>query len=914
MRRAFRLGLGDGHIAGEVDDELAFHVDMRTRKLIDTGMPAADARAEALRQFGELRRVRQSCITLDEERERTMKRIRYADELRQDISFAARALRRNPAFTAVAVFTLALGIGANTAIFTLIDSVMLRPIPVHAPEELITIGDASRINWESRGSAHTEIFSYPLYRDLVEHNTVLSGLAASGVSPRIDLRLGSGTGGEAEHPAARLVSANYFNVLGVPAARGRLFGPAEDGIAPTSPVAVISDQYWTMHFDRDPGIAGRQVVVNNVRLTIIGVTPPGFEGEVVGTRYDIWFPLSLQPALRPHDSDLLTQRNDSWLLLIGRRAPRVTFEAAQAGIGLTLRQALHDHAGTPSEVAAVAKLPLLVNSGAHGFSAVRHNYRGPLLTMLGGVALLLLIICANVANLLLARAVARTPEFSVRLAMGAGRGRLLRQLLTESAVLAVVSAGVGLTIAWAGSRALLLLAADGGPAIPLDVRMDLSVLAFTLAMSIASVALFGLLPAFRTSRLDLAANLRARGVTSGLGARGQRFPIGTVMITGQIALSLVLLVSAALLVRNLRALEATAVNVDRDHLLMVTLDITNSGLHGLAVHREIEQLRTRFATIPGVAAVSYSQNGIFNGSDVQSSLDIPHWTGRSHADSVSHQDFAGPGYIGAIGGRILSGRDFTPQDMEPDAAQVTIVNQSFARFYYGNEDPIGRSVGGGTATPATIVGVVADVRDRALDDAPIRRFYIPFAADTGESAPGDLNFAIRTNGDPSRVVAAVRRTAAEADGNLKIDGATPLAVLMKRSIAEQRMLARVASGFGLLALLLAALGLYGIMTYAVTRRTGEIGLRIALGAEPRAMVVMVVRDALALVLVGTLIGIPLALASARLLRSQLNGIEATDPVSAGVALVVLGAAAVLAALVPALRAARIEPLAALQRH
>jgi predicted permease len=910
MRRAFRLGLGQDHLASEVDDELAFHVEMRSRKLMAMGLDADAARREALRQFGDLQHVRASCVTLDEGRERSMKRTRYADELRQDTGFAVRALRRNPAFTAVAVFTLALGIGANTAIFTLINAILLRPIPVVAPEHLVALGTPSRINSMSHGTPQAGLYSYQLYRDVRGTNRLMTGLLASGRTDRLDVRADA-HGAEVEHPAGRFVSGNYFAVLGIPAARGRAFGALEDSIAGASPVAVISDRYWTRRFARDQQVVGKTLVVDNVMLTVIGVTPPGFSGEIVDRPTDLWIPITMQPMLQPHLPQL-DDRHVSWLLLLGRLAHGVTVADAVAGFPALVHRELIEHLQPPDDTASAKDQEVPVTSGATGFSRVRTAYGAPLFTMMAGVGLLLFIVCANVANLLLAKAVARTSEFNVRLAMGAGRARLLRQLMTESAVLASLSAVAGLAMAWAGGRLLVSLVVDGGGA-PVNVQLDVRVLAFTLGLSLLAVMLFGLLPAVRASRLDLAANLRARGVTGGLGARGQRFPVGKLMIAGQIALSLVLLMGATLLVQSLRNLESTDAGLDRDHILMLSIDSRARGYSGATLAELTRSLTGRLSSLPGVRVVTYSENGVFSGTESNSMVLMPGWHGRTAEDSASASDQVGPQYAAGLGARVVEGRDFTDQDAVPGGRRVALVNQSFARFYFGSASAIGRSFRLDHTTSVEIVGVIGDVKDHHLDGEVSRRFYTAYNQQLN-GTPAEVNFEIRTTGDPARLVAAARAAVLAQDPLLAIDADQPLAASMRGSIAQQRLLAQVATGFGSLALLLAAIGLYGVMTYAVTRRTGEIGLRIALGAAPNSMIGMVLRDALGLVGIGVAAGIPLAWLATRLLGTQLHGVSPADPAAALVAVMVLTAAAAVAAIVPARRASRVSALSALNHQ
>ena len=658
---------------------------------------------------------------------------------------------------------------------------------------------------------------------------------------------------------------------------------------------------------------GRDILVDDVKLTIVGVASPEFSGEIIDRPTDLWIPLSMQPVVRPRQR-LLDDRNVSWLLLLGRLAPGVTLAQAEAGFPPLVRQMLVDHVKPPDDVAGVKNQGVPVASGAGGFSRVRRTYGAPLFTMMAGVGLLLFIICANVANLLLARALARTAEFSVRLAMGAGRGRLLRQLLTESALLALLSAGAGLALAWVGSQLLLSVVADGGTAVPLHVALDVRVLAFTLGLSVLAVAFFGLWPALRASRLDLAVSLRSRAVTGGgFGARGQRFPVGRLMIAGQIALSLVLLIGTGILVRNLRNLETTEVGLDRDHILMVSVDAGSRGYTGDALAELARSLTDRLAHLPGVAAVTYSENGIFSGTDSRNRVRVPGWTGRSSEDSIAGSDQVGPHYAAGLGARLLAGRDFTDDDARPQGHHVVLVNQSFAKFYFGQADAVGRTFFFNDTLPLEIVGVIGDVKDHALDADPERRYYTPYVQ-TLDGTPTAINFAVRASGDPARLAAAAQAAVNAQDAALAIDTNQPLALSMRRSIAEQRLLTRVASGFGVLALLLAAIGLYGVMTYAVTRRTGEIGLRIALGANPGMILAMVLKDALSLLVIGVAAGVPLSLVASKLLSSQIVGVGPMDVASTALALAVLTVAATVAALVPARRAARVSPLTALSRQ
>jgi predicted permease len=915
MRRVLRIPFARGHIAREVDDELSFHIEMRTQRLIAAGWTPDAARSEALRQFGDVDSVRQDCLVMDEQRERAMQRANVIGELHQDIAYALRTLRRNFAFTAVIVGALALGIGANTAIFTLIDAVLVRTLPVSHPEQLVAVGDPTRVGSLSNGSPRTDLLSYPLFRDLRDQNHVFSGVLASGRTDRLDVRI-EGTSGEFEHPRGRFVSGNYFSLLGVGAFAGRTFDASNDAIAGASPIATISYGYWTRRFHNDRSAIGRTILVNGTKITIIGVTPPSFSGDIVGSSTDVWLPMTMHDVLRPQEK-ALDDRLISWVLVLGRLQPGVTMAQAKQQISEVIQRNIVANAKPQVAKAFLGRGPkFYVSSGAKGFSRVRDTFQAPLVTLMIGVGLLLCIICANVANLLLARAIARGREMAVRLALGAGRSRLVRQLLTESAVLAVLSAIVGLFVAWWGSRALLALASDGSP-MSLNLGTDMSVLAFTLVVSVLAVALFGVVPALRASRVDLASAMRAQspsvaGSTTGL--RGERIPVAKLLIAGQVALSVVLVIGAAMLVRSLRNVQETDVGMDRDHLVIVDLDVGARGYQGDRLASLVHTLRDRIASVPGVAAVTFSENGIFSGTESSTTIEVPGFTARTPDDTTIAYDVVGPGYATAIGAKLIAGRDFTSSD-EPLLPRLALVNQSLVQFYFPGQNAVGKYLHFNDSVAVQIIGVLADTRDHDLEGKPARRAYFSYVhADDPKNlgAPGSLRLEVRTAGDPSALVQTLRRAVVSVDPSLPIDGVDPLPTLMRQSIREERLVARLASAFGAFALLLAAIGLYGVMTYAITRRTSEIGLRVALGAQRGDVVRMVLFDALRLVGFGLVIGLPVALMSTRLLRTQLHGVDAADPVSILVAVGVLTASAVVAVMLPALRAARVSPIVALR--
>jgi len=914
MRRVFRIPFTRGHIAREVDDELAFHIEMRVQRLIAAGWSVDAARAEALRQFGDVANVRDDCVTMDQQRERAMSRANLFGELQQDIVFALRTLRRNAGFTAIIVGALALGIGANTAIFTLIDAVVVRTLPVSHPEQLVAIGDPARVSSFSQGSPRIDLLSAPLFNDLRAGSRSFSGMLASGHPGRLDVRIGA-SGSELEHPRGRFVSANYFQLLGVSASRGRVFDGGEDQNVGGSPVATISYGYWTRRFHNDPSAIGQTIIVQDQKITIIGVAREDFAGDIVGAAPDLWLPLTMHDALFPN-LRLLDDRSSSWLLALGRLAPGKTLEQARAELIPLISRSIVAHATGPSAKAFSAdRHTWFISSGAKGFSRVRATFEAPLFTLMIGVALLLVIICANVANLLLARAIARGREMAVRLALGAARNRLVRQLLTESTVLAALGAGVGLLLAWWASHGLLILAADGGT-IPLSLRLDYRVLLFTLALSCLAVTVFGLAPALRASRVELASSMRASASSlagSALGHRGQRAPLGKLLIAAQVALSVVLLVGAAMLVHSLRNVQTVELGLDRDHLLIVDVDINARGYSGNRLTNLVHALQNRITSIPGVAAFTYSVNGIFSGSESGTYIQVPGFVPRQADDSSIAYDNIGPEYARGVGGRIIQGRDLTVADEARYPAGIALLNESAAKFYFPKGDAIGQFVRFSDSIAVQIVGVMADTRDHTLAGQPGRRIYFPYLnTDTALTTVGNLRLEVLTKSEPSALVQQVRKAIVAVDPSLPIDGVDPLTRLMQQSIREERLVARLATVFGVLALVLAGIGLYGVMTYAITRRTGEIGLRAALGADRIDVIRMVLFDALRLVGAGIVVGLGLALASTRLLQAQLHDVGTVDPASIAAAVVVLTVSAVIAVLIPALRASRVSPIVALR--
>jgi predicted permease len=903
--RVFRIGVGARHIERDIDQELEFHIAMRVQKLVAAGFAPDAARAKALEQFGDMRTVRDSCLSIDHQRERAMRRTNYLSNLRQDIAYALRTMRQNAGFTAVVLLTLALGIGANTSTFTLIDALVLRTLPVPHAEQLVTIGNPARVGGMSEGTPRNDIASYPLYADVREQTKLLSGVYASGRTNRLDM-LADQKQKEPEHPRGRYVSANYFSVLQVPAALGRTFSSEEDKAPGGAPVVVISDAYWLTRFGGDRSAVGRSILLNGVPLTIIGVAPRAFPGDLVGQRTDIWIPIMEMPALMPN-SPPLTDRSISWLLMMGRLAPGATLAQARGEITAIENRSLVENATGTDRAAIESNLrekPLQVEAGARGFSYYRKLLAAPLFILMAAVSVVLLIVCANLANLMLARASARGREMSVRMALGASRLRLVQQLLTESLLLALVGGALGVLLAIWGSSALIAL--TGGA--QLDARLDGRVLEFTIVLSLATAVLFGLVPALRATRVELAAALRAQGRGVSNAERGTGgFGLGKMLVVAQVALSVLLLVGTGMLVRSMQRLQSTDIGLARNELLLVEVDAQRAGYKDARLLALMRQLLARAGQTPGVVGATLSENGIFSGTESGTIVRVEGFTPRSEEDSSIAYDDVGPAYFHTIGAHVLQGRDFEARDDE-SGAKVVILNQTAARAFFPRGNAIGAHV---TADSTTfeIVGIVADVEEQSLRADPTRRVYVP--AFQMRRIPPIFALEIRTAGNPARLGETLRRSLVEIDPTLALR-AQPLSELIEESIAQDILVSRVVSVFGGLALALAALGLYGVMTYATTRRTSEFGLRMALGAEPGDVMRLVLSEAMLLVAGGIMLGMPAALGAMRLLQHQLYEIGLLDWPSIVMALVVLGVSAALAGYMPARRAARVGPLVALQ--
>jgi predicted permease len=830
--------------------------------------------------------------------------------LLQDLQYALRMLRKSPAFTTVAVMTLALGIGANTAIFSLVNAVMLKMLPVKDPGQLVVVGDPLQVHSRSAGDPSVEIFSNPLYRDLRRNSQAFSGLLASGEVHRLRITSSDGASELAGNSTGVLVSGNYFSVLGVNALYGRVLTPEDDDAPGGHPVAVVSYGFWKDKMGENPAAVGQLVKINNYPFTIVGVTPPGFYGDTVGDAQSMWMPLAMQEQVLT-GRKWLEDYEVSWLHLIGRLKSGTTMAQAAANLNVVLQQEVNGPLGAKlnkSDLDNLKQAKIEVCKGGGGFSDLRGDFREPLLLLMLFVALVLVIASVNVANLMLARASARQREIAVRMAIGATGARVVRQLLTESLALAAMGGTLGLLAAQWGTKALLRLSHN----TELQASPDLRVFLFTAAVCLVTGILFGLIPALKARYVAVAVTLKA-GPQSGSDGRA-KWSWGKILVTTQVAVSLLVLFSAGLLVRSLQNIRRVDLGYNREHLLLVSTDPLAAGYNTLQITNFSNELVSRLATFPGVRAVSYSKNGLFGGSESASSMKVEGYESKNDSDMVAAFDQVGPGYFAAIGIPMLLGREVGLQDTEA-SPRVAVINETMAKFYFGSASPIGRKFtiedpGNPKGLPTEIIGVARDARDHELKGQVKRRFYIPATQSFGNIPV--LNFEIRTVGNPSAIADSVRKEIKGLDAHVPVYSVRTLEELTDTSISEQILVARLSSFFAGLALLLAAVGLYGVLSYSVAGRTREIGVRMALGAQRTTVRWMVLQEAGRLVLLGIAIGVPAAIATSRLCSSMLFGLKSTDPVSMALVTGLLLTISLLASYIPARRATKVDPMVALR--
>jgi predicted permease len=836
-----------------------------------------------------------------------------------DLRYALRSMRTNPGFTVIAVASLALGIGVNTVVFSLVDQLLLWSVPARDPGRLVAI----------QGGRST---SYPFYREYRDRNQVFSDMFASSRPMTAGVRPEGAPAAEPEHVA--YVSGNYFGALGIGAAAGRVIASSDDVKPGGSPVAVLSYSYWQRRFAGDLGVIGRTLAVNGYPLEIAGIAERGFTGLFKGRPADAFIPLTMFPVTTPASAAVWNTPNVNLLSAMARLKPGVTREQAQAGMRVLwpqVAEAVSDEvakAGGRRRKYKEDQIRLL--PGAHGVSFGPDAMLDPLKTLSIATGLVLLIACANVANLLLARATGRRKEIAVRLAVGATRGRLVRQLLSESLVLAVAGGAIGLALAHWG-----VLALAKASLVDPDLRFqpNLKVAAFSAGVTLLTGILFGLVPAFRASRIGLSGSMKDGGSA---GQGGSRLRLGKALIAGQVALSLTLLVGAGLFIRTLRNLESIDIGFDRENVILVDVDPTNLGYKGHRLRTFYDQLLERTRHLPGVRSAALSHMTPMGENSRVRTFSAEGYVPKPDENLMAYSNPVTSGYFRTFGVPMLLGRDFqqgdepaaTPGDsvmaalgrlsggfseMPASASRVCIVNESFARHLFGGANPVGRRLSYEdryTAEGAIeIVGVVKDIRHETIRQSDeTGMIYVPSWSNGAEAR----RLAVRLTGKPAPVVAAIRRELRDSDPNVPVLRTRPLEEYVNGSLGRERLIAYLSGFFGILALGLASVGLYGVVAYSVTQRTKEVGIRMALGAQRGDVVRMIVGESLVPVLFGIGIGLAGALALTRLVAGLLYGVAPRDPVSIIVAAGALLAVSLTAAALPARRCSRVEPLTALR--
>ena len=826
----------------------------------------------------------------------------------KDLAFSWRTLRRSPLFSIVAVVSLALGIGANTAIFSLLDQVMLKSLPVSDPASLVRFHSEYNSPGTSTSDSQETVFSYPMYRDLRDRDPAFSGVIA---------RMGGGVSiartGVTEQASAEMVTGNFFQVLGVGAAIGRVLTPQDDTAPGANPVVVLSHRYWTTHCGSNPAILNQNVSINGHPMQVIGIAEARFHGVRPGDTPELYVPVSMQKVVRP-TWDALEDRRFRWLHIFARLKPGMGIEQAQAATNVTYRALLEAELidmkgmGDPKDRNEFLTHRAELKPAAQGINGLSDQFGKPLQVMMAMVGLVLLIACANVANLMLARAAGRQRELAIRLALGAGRGRLLRQLLAEGLLVAFFGAMVGLFVAqWSIAGLLHVLPEDvAGPW--LTASLSLPVLGFTLAAALISGLLFSLLPAAQATRANLSGTLKnqAANVISGGAARFRG-----ALVIGQMSLSLMLVVGAGLFAGSLMQLTRVNLGFHTERLLMFNVNATTTRPELAPAVSFYHDLQERLSVLPGIAGVGVAEGGPFSNSNNGGNLTVEGYTPKAGEAVGSSRVAAGPGFFKALGIPLRAGREFNDRD-NTSAPKVVIVSEAFARKYFAGRNPIGgRMMMGGSNHPVfdrEIVGVAANVHTEVRDD-PKETFYFPYSQ---WDKPERLVFYVRTTSDSAAVATQIRSLMRAVDPNIPLSTVKPVTLQISDSIYTDRLIAMLSAAFGLLATLLAAIGLYGVMAQAVTRRTSEIGVRMALGAQPSAVLRMVVWEAGRMAGAGIAIGLAIAWGLTRLVQSQLYGVKAADPLVFCGAAAVLAMVALFAAFLPAWRASKIEPISALK--
>ncbi len=896
-----RGSLGRRNFEREFDEEMASHLELLAQRFMRLGMATDEARYAARRQFGGMTQMK------DEFRERS--RLSILEAMLQDSAYFLRQLRRSPLFAIAAVLTLALGVGANTAIFTLVDQLLLRLLPIEDPQRLVALVEQGK---HYGGNMGHNVLSYTMYQTVRDKNQAFSQMFC-GRPARFTVTSGSQT----DVLDGELASGNYFVALGVKAAAGRMFSAQDDLYSGAQPVAVIGYRYWQQRFAGSYRIIGHKILVNNYPLTVIGIAQPGFGGLDPGLPGQIFVPIRMTPELFKHDDfkemfDPLLR----WVNVYGRLRPGVTLAGAQAGLQPLFHQILNvevTEAGfahaTPYDKEQFLKMWLQVIPGGQGNTTLRRQYERPLLVLMSVAGFVLLIACANLASLLTAKAAARQKEIAVRLAIGSSRGRIVQQLLTESLLLAVAGGLAGVGVAVLLVKELLAFLPDSTAGYTLASSPDARMLCFALGLSVVTGVIFGLVPAMQATNPNLAGVLKAQAA-SVAGGKAQ-IRLRKALVAGQITLSLVLLIGAGLFVRSLEHLRSLDPGFHTQSLMQFEVDLDSIGYGVEQARAFYSRLEARLRDLPGVRTVGNADNAVLSNGDWENSITVDGRANKPGENVDSYINAVSPGYFATLGIHLLAGRVFRESDTAA-SRKVVVVNESFARHYFGKEQAIGRRIGRGgdpgTVTDLEIVGVVNDTDYENLEQKAPRQVFLCAAQNDQFDATVYLSVA----GDPKRIFGSVKQVVHEMEPKAPIMGMKTVEHQLEESLATERMIAFLSAGFSLLATTLSVLGLYGVMAYMVVQRSREIGIRMALGAMAGRVIWLVMREVVAVLAAGVAIALPLVFGLTRAVRSELYGVGPTDPVSIVFAIALLSLVALLAGYLPARRAASADPLRVLR--
>jgi predicted permease len=901
--RRLRMTRHRDQLDRDLEEEMRLHLDLRRQQLVDRGLSPDAARRTAHLKFGNTTRIKEkSQMTWGSE---------LLESFVQDLTYGARALLRSPALTIVALISLALGIGANTAIFSLLDAVLLRSLPVKDPGQLVLLG-TGRSDGIGESIVDTELYSYPFYRQLQKRNAVFSDVAAifsmtDNVHGFVLSETGQvGSGSELMHVA--LVSGSYFPLLGVQAQLGRTLSESDDKSEGDHPVVVVSEAFWKRSLAKDPGVLNRKLRLGSAVFSIVGVAPTEFFGTTVGESPDMWVPMSMTKAV-PQGWDFYTKNFTQCLNLIGRVRPGTSLVRATSNVNLLVQQITRGFSDvdlSQKNVDELNKAHIVLTPMANGLSSIRREFSPPLQILMAVVALVLLIACANIANLLLARSTARAREFAVRQALGARRSRLIRQLLTESLILALAGGLLGIGFAAIASRLLLRMVSGGPETLPLNVGLDLRLLGFTFSVTVITAILFGTVPAIRATRLHLTDSLK-----DGRGPSGASFrnPLAKALVVSQVALSLVLMVGAGLFLRTLVNLNNIDPGFNRESVLRLNIDSDVTGLKSddprmRAMFQEIE---ARVSALPNIKAASFSAFTFHEGSWSDSVL-VPGMPGN---DQIAvHQNVVGNGYFATMQIPLLAGRTFSSADTAT-SKHVAVISERVAKILFPPGNSLGRHFRIGKDKPENefeVIGIVKDVKVSNLKEQPRYVNYLSYT-----QSPWTFgDFEVRYTGDLSAVSNSVQQVIHSVNRTLPISHVTTLDEQVSRTMTNQRLVAQLSAFFGLLAVFLSCIGIYGLMSYVVSRRTNEIGIRMALGAARSTVRWLVMREIVLLVAMGITIGTPITLVGSRLIQNMLYGLHGADPISLAVCVGLLLAVAIFAGFFPAQRASRVDPMIALR--